>query len=57
MYLICIVNTTGCISSVQPQTIFFVILFELKSLAVVLEHWKSLDSVQEQRKSLVDVLE
>lgn len=28
LYLICIVNTTDFISSVQPQTIFFVILFE-----------------------------
>ena len=26
-YLICIVNTTDCISSVQPQTFFCVILF------------------------------
>jgi len=32
------VNITDCISSVQPQTNFFVILFEEKSLAVVLEH-------------------
>jgi len=31
------VNTTDCISSVQPQTFFFVILFEWKSLAVVRE--------------------
>jgi len=26
-YLICIVNTTDCISSVQPQTFFCVIVF------------------------------
>jgi len=32
------VNTTDCISSVQLQTFFFVILFDWKSLAVVLEH-------------------
>jgi len=31
-------NITDFISSVQPQTKFFVILFEYKSLAVVLEH-------------------
>ena len=65
--LCCIANTTDCISSVQLQTYFFVILFEQKSLAcvlekqkslaVVLEHWKSLDCVQEHRKSLVVVLE
>jgi len=27
-YLICIMNTTDCISSFQPQTFFFVILFD-----------------------------
>jgi len=57
MYLICIVNTTDCISSVQPQTIFFIILFEYKSLAVVLEHKKSLAVLLEHRKSLAVVLE
>ena len=30
-------NTTDCISSVQSQKYFVVILFEYKSLAVVLE--------------------
>ena len=67
LYLICIVNTTDCISSVQTQTNFSVIMFDQKSLAcvleqqkssaVVLEHWKSLDCVQEHRKSLAVVLE
>ena len=57
LYLICIVNTTDCISSVQTQTNFFVILFDQKSLAVVLEHLMSLDCVQEHRKSLAIVLE
>ena len=66
LYLICIVNTTDCISSVQTQANFFVILFDQKSLAcvlkqqkslaVVLEHWKSLDCVQEHMKSLAIVL-
>jgi len=51
------VNTTDCISSVQPQTNFFVNLFEYKSLACVLEHRKSLDLVQEHRKSLAGVLQ
>jgi len=51
------VNTTDCISSVQPQTIVFVILFEYKSLAFVLEHRKSLAVVLEHRKSLAFVLE
>jgi len=50
-------NTTDCISSVQPQTNFFVILFESKFLACVLEHRKSLDLVLEHRKSLAVVLE
>ena len=31
-------STSDCISSVQPQTFFFVILFDWKSLALVLEH-------------------
>jgi len=51
------VNTTDCISSVQALTYFFVILFEYKSLAVVLEHKKSLDLVLEHRKYLAVVLE
>jgi len=51
------VNTTDCISSVQPQTIFFVILFEHKSLAVVLVHKKSLDFVLEHRNFFAVVLE
>jgi len=51
------VNTPDCISSVQPQTFFFVILFEYKSLAVVLEHSKSLAFVLEHKKSLAVVLE
>jgi len=38
--LICIENTTDCISSVQTQTIFCVNLFVCKSLVVVLEHRK-----------------
>jgi hypothetical protein len=56
------VSTSDCISSVQPQTFFFVILFDKKSLAVVLEHrsllivflsiGRLLQSVLEQRKSL-----
>jgi len=50
-------NTTDCISSVQPQIIFFVILFEYKSLAVVLEHRKSLAIVLEHMKSFAVVLE
>jgi len=57
LYLICIVNTTNCISSVQTQTNFFVFLFDQKSLAVVLEHMKSLDLVLEHKKSLAVVLE
>ena len=36
LYLICIVNTTDCISSVQPQTFFFVILFDRSLLVVCL---------------------
>jgi len=55
--MICSVNTTDCISSVQSQTNFFVILFDYKSLAVVLEHRKSLDLVLDHRKSLAVVLE
>jgi len=51
------VNTTDCISNVQPQTFFIVILFEYKTLGVVLEHKKSLDFVIEHRKSLAVVLE
>jgi hypothetical protein len=51
------VNTTDCISIVQPQACFFAILFEYESLAVVLEHRKSLDRVQEHRKSLAVVFE
>jgi len=51
------VNTTNCKSSVQPQTFSFVILFDLKSLAVVLEHRKSLAVVLEHRKSLAVVVE
>jgi len=57
LYLVCIVNTTDCISSVQPRTFFFVILFNLKSLACVLEQKKSLAVVVEQKKSLAVVLE
>ena len=38
LYLICIVSTSDCISSVQCQTIFFVILFDYKSLACVFVH-------------------
>jgi len=51
------VNTTDCISSVQPQTNFFVILFDYKSLTIVLEHRKSLDLVLEHRKSFAVVFE
>jgi len=38
LYLICIVSISDCISSVQCQTFFFVILFDWKSFAFVLEH-------------------
>jgi len=38
LYLICIVSTSDCISSVQVSNIFLVILFDRKSLACVLEH-------------------
>ena len=50
-------NTTDCISSVQRQTYFFVILFDYKSLATVLEHRKSLAFVLEHMKPLNFVLE
>jgi len=46
-YLICIVNTTDCISSVKPQTFFCVIVFVKKSLAFVLKDRKSLTFVFE----------
>ena len=42
LYLICILNTTDCISIVQPQTFFCVIVFVWKYLAFVLEHKKTL---------------
>ena len=35
MYLICIVNTTNCISSVQPQTYFCVIVFVIRRLLLL----------------------
>jgi len=38
LYLICIVSTFDCISSVQCQTFFFASLFDYKSLVCVLEH-------------------
>jgi len=54
--MFCILNTTNCISSVQPN-LFFVICFFMKSLAFVLQHRKSLACVPEYLKSLACVLE
>jgi len=54
--LFCIVNTTDCIPSVQPNLFFVICLFR-KSLAFVLEHRKSLACVLEYLKSLAFVFE